>query len=363
MTEKLQTLLHEQATIPDFAPVDLGAITTAGERRVRRRRGAGALAGGLATLAVVGGVLVAAGGDDGTRSDAVDTPTFPAQVTWVLGSTLHTPEGEQDLGVATSSYVRTTAGLLLADRDGTVWSYVDGRATRVGSTDRRRPELAGDADGTLAGWVDTSGDRPTPTLLDLATGEVTAFPGRELVDFESFYRLVAVDGRTALWQERSGWVAGDVATGEVTATGTAGELLAVEDGVVARSTGADDAGAGGVVVERDGSDRVLPGSHASTAAFSPDARYLSIEGDALAVFDTQTGEQVDTDLSDRWFSTGVEWVDDHMLTVVTARGERQSYEMWTCDVTDGSCTPVTDLGPVSEVDGIGLALPDGLPIG
>jgi hypothetical protein len=342
----------------DFAAPDLDAIAAAGEHRVRRRRGLGVVAGGLAALAVAATVAVATGGSDDARDavDPVERPTFPAQVTWVTGSTLHTPDGEQDLGVVAASYVRTTAGLVLADADGGVWSYVDGRTTRVGATDPRKPQLAGDSDGTLAGWIDTSDGGHVPVVLDVATGEPTRFPGRDLADFESFYRLAVVDGRTAYWQERTGWVAADVDTGAVVDVATPGEVLGAEDGVIAR---ADD----GVVVSRDGVDRPIPDTWDSTVFLSPDARYLSIEGDELMVYDAETGEPVRTDLSDRWFATGFEWLDDDTLEIVSARGQRAAFELWTCEVTSGACTQVADLGPLASIEDIGLALPSGLPLG
>lgn len=361
MTEKLKALLHEQASAPDFAAVDLAAITASGDRRVRRRRGLTALAGGLAALVVAGGVVVAtADGDDGPdAADAADAPAFPAQVTWVVGSILHTPDGEQDLGVDTVAYVRTSAGLVLADAAGAVWSYVDGRPTRIGTTDARRPQLVGDPNGTLAAWVDMSDGDPVPVAVDVAAGVPVRFPGRTVVGFEGFYRIDAVDDRTIYWREASGPVAADLDSGEVSEVGEQGFVVAAEAGVVVLSLDGGDPHDDGVVIRRDGVDLPLPEVSATQAYLSPDARYLSLEGDRLDVVDTETGRPVRFDLSARGFAAGYEWTGPHTLAVVTATGAKRPLELWTCTVSDGACSPVAELGPLSEVETSGLTLPTG----
>ncbi|MDQ4055766.1 MAG: hypothetical protein M3237_24165, partial [Actinomycetota bacterium] len=57
MTEKLKTLLHDQASAAEFAAPDLDHLVRRGDRTVRRRRGATGAAAVLVTAGAVGVAL------------------------------------------------------------------------------------------------------------------------------------------------------------------------------------------------------------------------------------------------------------------------------------------------------------------
>ena len=88
MTDKLKSLLHEQVETVDFAVPDVAALTRAGDRRVRRRRG---LVGGVAALALAGTLAASQLGGDtvGDPTPVVSDPSGPQQVTWAAGREIH----------------------------------------------------------------------------------------------------------------------------------------------------------------------------------------------------------------------------------------------------------------------------------
>ena len=352
MTEKLKNLMHAQADSVDFAMPDLDAMTRTGDRR-RRTRGV-ALVGGLATLAVAAALVV-----PGmiTGNDRVGVPaTAPppgAEVTYAVGSALHVGGTRVDVGHEISAYVRTADGFAFVDPDGTVWSWLDGQATEVGTTDARGPRLVADDEGDLVAWVDRQ--QPAVMVLDQASGEVEAFEKARPAD------VYAIDGRTAYWRDDDGAVAVDLDTGESRIVDEQArgprDILAVEDGLVAfggegdgprLGTGPDD----GIV---------LPDVYGSVGAFSPDASWFTIDADDPLVYDARTGQQVSFDL-DYGFAAGYEWLDDS--TVVMIAGRRPSNDsqavILTCTVPDGTCEPATgELGTFTELVRTGFTLPTG----
>lgn len=364
MTENLKTLMHERATRADFASPDLDAIVRAGDRQVRRRRGI-TLVGGIAAAAVVGGAAFTQLGSDEPRSQVAVEPPAAAPVTWAMGSVLHTPTGEIDLGHDVRAYVRTSVSHVFSDRDGDVFSWEDGRALEVGHTDARNPRLVSDDESGLAGWVDPTGAEPVFVVLDQVSGETTTYDDHveadmgNLADEADPAYFYAIDDRTAYWRDGRGAVAFDLDSEEVTVIDANARngfgISDVENGVFAFTT------ENGTFVGPSRSDGIeLPQTYGGFGAFSPDARYYSSEGDAPEVFDATTGEQVTLDLDGRQFGTGYEWLDDQTLVVLAAEKARMDSmaELLTCTVPDGACEFVTELGTFEDIAGV-IALPGG----
>lgn len=141
MTERLSTLLHDEAhdlAIPD-APT--GAILTAGRRRVRRRRTA--VVSIAAAAVITGGALVHVAGAGARTPVVLDPATAPAATDWAVaqGSVVHLGTGAtvKVPGQIKSMYY-TSAGTLL--RFGAS-PYTDGPHTSGSSYWLARP------DGTL----------------------------------------------------------------------------------------------------------------------------------------------------------------------------------------------------------------------
>ncbi|MEJ7795738.1 MAG: hypothetical protein WKF50_09310 [Nocardioides sp.] len=371
MTEKLKQLMHERAESVDFATPDLDAMTRSGDRRVRRRRGL-TVVGGIAAVAVLGGVAFSQlGGREGGDPVVVTTAPEAASLTWVTGSVLHTAEGEEnDLGFTVRGYVRTSAGYVLSDREGTVWSWVDGSATEVGRTDARHPHLVSDDESTLAGWVDGSAAQPGFVVLDQDTGEVTRYdeqtsPGMgDLADEPDPAFFAAIDDGSAYWRDQRGAVVVDLASGNATVIDAGAEngfaLGDMEDGLIASTTDT------GTTIRGVTGDQIreLEGVYGSLGTFSQDARYYTSDADEPQVYDVANGERLTFDLGGRAFAAGYEWLDAHTIAMIAAEKPRDDSvaELLACEVPAGTCELVVELGTFEEVAGT-LALPTGTSTG
>lgn len=373
MTEKLKTLLHDRAETVDFAMPDLDALTSAGDRRIRLRRGAAA-AGSLAAVAAVGALMVTQLGGSGTEDglQTVHDPEAPAPVSWVLGSVLHDADRTVDLGFQVTSYVRTTAGIVATDPDGTVHSVVGGQATDVGEVDAANPHLVGDSEGPYVGWVNASGEGPAFMVFDQATGEITSNGVAErgmgrAADAQDPAYFYAIDGHTAYWRDTRGAVAVDIATGDVRVVDPHArngfDIVAVENGQIAFQVIPDDASADGTAIgtSRD-TAMLIPRAYGSYGSFSPDAHYYSSDADEPEVYDARSGERVGFDL-DYAFATGYEWLDDSTLAMIAQDTPTSPVQLLTCRVPAGTCdVAVDDLGSFEDLVAHGFVLPVGDPL-
>jgi len=378
MTEKLKTLL-DRAADTDFAPPDLDAITRNGDRTVRRRRTGLAAAALAVVVAAGGGVALALGDGSGSgRDDAVvvGEPAPLTGITWAADGAIHTADGgTYEVGHPVAAYVRTSVGYAFSDGDGTVFSYVDGVVEPMGSVGTGyRGDLFADPEGSLVGWIDPSGAEPVFVVHDLAEGFETRFgdapDGLSAEDEFPPFELYAIDGRTAYVRDARGAVAVDVDSGEVTVLEPrpAGwyRIKGAEDGLVAFEAPTGDSSEAGTstVIGASPTDGVgLAPGWGGPAYFSPDGRWVSLEGDEPAVYDTATGEQVAIDVGDRPFATGAEWLDDDTLMTLAASRNVGPLEVLTCEVPSGTCTvTVPDLGLFEDLEGR-IAFADGMATG
>lgn len=365
MSEKLKDLMERSAEM-DFAPVDLDAITTAGDRTVRRRRLAvgGAL---VALVLVAGSAAVALRGSGDERDHVAEDPSGAplGVVTWTWDGELHTTSASYRLGHEVKAYVRTAAGYAFVDPEGIVYSVVDGEVERIGESRRSSIRLVADAEGSLVGWVQEDGEAQRFVAYDLRTREAYAFSRRsdlggnpEESGDNAFY---AIDGRTAYVRDRRALLAVDVdteATRVIDPGAREGSFIAgVEDGQIAFVDGAGDLRVG----RSARTAPVLTQMSGSTAAFSPDARYLSLDADEPTVYEVGSGRRVPIDIDGRVFGAGYEWLDASTLVLIASRTEVGPAELLTCAVPRGGCTQVVaDLGTFAELEGR-IALPHGAP--
>lgn len=371
MTDDLQTLLHDRAAGADLGAVDLLAVTRDGSARVRRRRAA-TYAGGLALAAVLGtlGATALGGGplgDDGRAVDPAGAPTAAAGAapTWYSEGRLHHDGTSTDLGLDVVTYARTAHGFVLVDARDVVWSWTGGEPVEVGRSAEAFQRVAGDLDGALAAWVDTSGAARVLRVLDQR--ERTVVDRGEVGTGEA--AVTAVDGDRVWWREGAA---------SLTWSGTGVPEQLPDDTTVL-------AAAGGMIVHQDGttisvSDGIVPSSDArvldreyrDVGALSTDGRLWSADADELLVWRTDDGSYLDTRL-ERPFATGVEWLDTDTLVVLAGRATEGSQaseramraEILVCDVlTTNPCRTVADdLGTFDDLDDGDFALPVGIEIG
>lgn len=349
MTEKLQTLMREQADSVDFAAPDLDAMIATGDRRLRRRR-IGAVAGIAAVTAGVALVAPYLVSDQRAIEPAAPTGSA-APISWVMGSTLHEGDRSVELDFAPRAYVRTAEGYLFVDGRGAVWSWEEGERTLVGQTDARRPHLVSDEESGLAGWVAEDGSEYV--VVEQVAGTIKGYPAPPGVDPEDF---LALDDGTGYWQGENGPVAFDLETRRTSTFDVSGTVADVEDNLVAVRTDA------GISVRTVGGEelRLLDGFHGELGSFSDDARYFTNDADEPQVYDVAAGERVPLDVGGRGFATGYEWLGARTLAVIAAQHDGAVAELLVCQVPTGDCAPTTELGTFDEIVD-SLVLPVGQP--
>ncbi|NYI43063.1 hypothetical protein BJ993_000143 [Nocardioides aromaticivorans] len=341
MTEKLKTLMDRAADL-DFEAVDLAAIVESGDRAVRRRQTS--LVGGVAALAVVaGGVAVALGGGDTAKDPAPADGSSPAELSWVVGDTLHTPTASYDLGRKAEGFVRTRVGYAFLTEDGTVYSVVEGEVTKIGSGAAGHAPLVGDENGTTVGWVDRSGAVPVYVTVDLATGTAQrhdAHLDASMADGEppQLAWFFAIDDGTAYWLDLRGEVATDLATGESRVIATGKDLQWIGDvsdglrvGLVEDDGGGD---LGTDLRDRDGTVVLPPVEERYFGAVSPDGRWVTTDDHVVVAVATGAEVLLDVPGPDRtWYA--YEWLDADTVAVVLDAGD--DTDLLTCDLPEGTC--------------------------
>lgn len=363
MTEKLKQMLHERTDSVDFAMPDLDALSRAGDRRIRRRR-LGGVAAGAAAAVVAATVTVSAlsTGGDHESLPVVRDPNTARVITWSIGPTIHRGDEKVDVGHTVDAFVETSAGFVVADPDGVVYSVVDGEVFEVGQTDERLPRVVSDPDGPLAGWVEVESGRPGFVVLDQRTGETTRYDEHTeqgmgtLADEGDPAYFFDIDGRTAYWRDLRGAVAVDLESGDVRvldAEAPSGgfTIPAVHDGVIAW-------GGSGTTIGASPSEGLrLPEAYGSTGVFSPNGDYYSSEGDEPSVWDLATGKKVRLDLREQgyFFGTGYDWLGDGRLAAIAIKNER-SLSIMECAVPEGTCEEAVEIRDLARID---FALPVG----
>jgi len=365
MTEKLKSLMDEEAGMQDFATPDLDAIVRDGDRTVRRRR---TVVAALAVAAVtVGGVVLLGGGPGAENAQVADTPADSQGMSWATGSVIHTPTSKIEVGRPVRAYVRTAAGFVTVDDQGRVWSVVGRETTEVGAMTPSSLYLTSDPEDSLAAWLEQEpGGEWSWVVFDQALGRrLATFEEGKAPDIVGV--VVALDDRTLYVSEDGDYVSIDVDDGTdavVDPPARAAQLLSVEDGAFAWADPGDDDGESEYILGSAEAEAVrIPAVQGHLAWFSPDARWITFDADEPRVFDAGTGEQVEIDIDGRIFGVGYEWLDKDSLAVMASRGENGPIEMLVCEVPEGTCDVVVpDLGSFDGVIERGFALPNGTEI-
>ncbi len=340
MTEQLKTLM-DRAADRDFAAVDLDAITSAGDRSIRRRRVVTGVAGIAAVAVVATGAVLLTGGDD-RKAGFVDT-TFETDVPmWTEGSILHTPDRTFDLGMPVAGIARTAVGIAFVGDDAGVYAFTGEEPERIGSTvEGDFPTLVADEDGTRVAWIDPSGNEPELVVRDLADGEESRYATSGAKD--TAY-VLAVEGETAYWIEGEESVVTDLGTGEETRAGDSDGVAIVvdaEDGLTVRLVeGRSGADQGMEVLDRDGEVLLGAPESGTLGSLSPDGRWV-VGLDDPSVWDVRTGEQVALDVEGR-DAIGYDWLDESRLMVL-AEVDNDVVGLKECAVPAGTCSDVVEI--------------------
>jgi hypothetical protein len=294
---------------------------------------------------------------------------------YAVGSTIHDGPRTVETDVRISALVQGPSGYVVADRQGSVHTVVDGESTRVGQlADTDRARLVSDDD--VVAWVDAA-DAGTLSVLDLATGERVDVPVAELpgepVSRDDAGRIggagahvAAVDGRTVYVTDARGVMAWNALDGEdpvllAAPDGVEAQVLDVRDGQVlqvARAFEARETDGSTTMVQveelRVGPDlqdtRSLPGVG---GRLSPDGRRAALHDLVsrrrdLPSYDTTVVGEVS---GDSWTSvaprgvdsvTAYQWLDADTFAAwagsYTADSARE--DLLSCEASTGDCTVV-----------------------
>lgn len=348
MTERLSTLLHQEASGLEIPPPAAPSVLARG-RSMRRRRRATTAVAALAVVAVVGSgaaVTVDALRHDGRAVDpAGTTADFGSSGAFAMGSDVHIGGHVLDMGEPVKAVYYTSAGAVVrsgdhAPTDSAGRSHFtlvtpDGTSTAVHVSMGDR--VAGfEPDSTHLAYAAVNGDRWDVVVHDVVSDRELA---RVTIDGSFTWGgweapPVAIDGDVVWVHLDDGWTEVDWRTGDVRTVPGTGAVSEVANGVyatrdahdvwTARST--DDGKAIGTVPLRKG----------WYAFFSPDGRYLRAfdnmgvgEGGPTAnVYDVRTGERRDIagELDD------IGWTPDGHTLQVTG------HTLSTCAPMGGDCT-------------------------
>lgn len=341
MTGLLQDLLHERADEVGTPHLDLDAITSDGDRRVRRRRTA--LLGGIAAATVAAGLAVPAllPAQDARRTDdlvADGTSAAPVPLSWTTGSVLHRPGlPDVDLGVDVRAWVWVGDDVVFTDPARTVrlWTGdaldVIGRTAAAATDDA---ELV--SDGRFAAWVSQDG---RVVRYDVAQREPVVAP--ELPGDGT--RVTAMDGSQVYAADSAGvyvWQPTAPDAYRTVSDDPQDVVLDAEDGTT-------------VQLEGDRQARVSgPGRDTSLvvdgfANLAPGGGHVVAESDDEGILlDTATGDRVPLLTGYEW-ALPFQWLDDDTVAVLAfagiESGGSQTPYVLPCTVSTGDCGQATEL--------------------
>ncbi|MFI5713151.1 hypothetical protein [Kribbella sp. NPDC051620] len=354
MTGLLKETFTEEAEAIGDPNLDLDAIVATGNRRIKRRRLGSMLTAAAASVAVVGGGLVAAqhfGSNEGAQV-ATGGPLTERRPTWASGKEIHFGTDVIRVPVAVASFVQTNAYFVFTSADGSVYRVSDiGSAGKIGKGSKTH-QLAADAEHGIVGWVDATRPVPEFVLYDLeADREVarTAAGNQRASSRAESPRVAAIDDGIAYLAASDGLRRWTLATGVgelIKPKAAPNFLLAAEAGqLVWDNKAADDLAVGTDVNAPDPAH--FDGWHAS---ISPEARYLLTDkADTVGVVDLRSGKSAPVTIPGYTLIAPTQWKDDHTVYAVGFRDETSPLDLLTCTIkppTSVACTPtLKDFAP------------------
>jgi hypothetical protein len=344
MTDRLSSLLHDEASALSVPPVPTG-IVAAGHREVRRRRTRTALAGAVAALLVAVGASAAIDRwRDGTDSiEPAGQLAYQQWGAWANGDEVHVGRGVAVVPDVTKLQYTSVGAIVTTQDNRIVLVDPEGNARDL-DLDLRGDlfaygPVATDATQPYVAYVRALDARLNQAVvLDLTTGEETAvgaaFPDRKGVGSYA----ESLSGDELLYSRLGGYGLVNWRTGD---------RLPAPPGpwITPRSVGHGatigyDNGTHAMVVTSlsDGSTLLeVPVTEpaATAASLSVDGRYLATSSvDGLDVYDVASGKSVH--LGDDRTVADYGWTPDGHL--VGGRAAEQEVEV--CDPEDGTCTGI-----------------------
>ena len=381
MTNVLRESLARHAHAVEPPALDMHALVSVGEKRLRRRR-FGAVAGSVLAVALAVGVpTVVWDLRDEPRSVEKPNPPPPPRkveepgtrpITYGQGQTLHLGNREIDTGLDFLSVAVTDDGAALTTIDGGIW-FADGRTVeRIGSTIALRVKprsvsgpagmprdwVITDAAGSLLAWLEYPGQRPDrPELVVYDSARRVVLDRRPIeVPDGGYANVLAIADRAVFLGEGPRRVPKpgplhryDVDTGVLEPVDVA-ELAAALRGVSRALVVGPSAEAGGVLrTEGFLADMGVSVSSVTNSGTNSVGRLTVNDGELEDLFDPHTGEPVKLrvppgyESSQMWF---LQWLDDKRFTLISVvpgrygnwpGGSAPVGDLLVCRITEGRC--------------------------
>ncbi len=352
--------MNERATAAGGPELDLEAIMSNGDRRIRRTRigiGVGVTAA-LVTAAIAVPALIdrdTLGGKD--LQPVTPTGGFVTRTqTYAVDTTIYYGDDAIDVSPhAVTSLVQTDFGFVFTsdrgDHDDILFTDAT-KTTKIGETAQQQGTLlAADDSGAYVEWVDTEAKpRPEFVVYDTSTRQEVARtsegnqPLSQIRDEFSLPVVHAIDGETAYWHSSAGTVAYDLTNSsqEVLRPNTsASYLFDVAGGVFAYSS--QDLST--AVNTELGQDRpFVPGI--GEPQLSPAGTYvMTMPKQGSKIFEVSTQRDVTPDPLKFGTVLLTQWIDDDSYVAIGTTGtsfSRDRLSMLVCRVSEGVCTPDRD---------------------
>ncbi|MFY9915352.1 MAG: hypothetical protein WAK18_11840 [Nocardioidaceae bacterium] len=368
MSELLKDVMNDRAVAAGGPHLDLDAIVSNGNKRIRRNR---VMVGVVATAAVIAAVFAVPAVVDrdslGQRNlqPATTKPAFATRTTsWAVDTTIYYGDDAIDVSPHTvTSLVQTDYGFVFTavqgDHSGVYWT--DAVTTkRIGETNQVAGTiLAADDSGPYVEWVDTDA-KPLPefVVFDTSTGkEVARTSEGNIIPPDQTDEFVlpvvhAIDGETAYWHSSAGTVAYDLRSGnqQVVMPGTGPSyLFDVANGLFGHASFDDQASA--VTTTMSGRKPIIQGVN---PVLSPDGTYVATTWQqTLRISDVATQRDVTPAARDYQTLLLTQWIDDTTYAAVGTTGDNifiGPVDSLVCSVTDDSClVQNAQIGPLDRL--------------
>ncbi len=355
MSELLKDVMNDRAAAAGGPHLDLDAIVSNGNKRIRRNR---VVVGVVSTAAVIAAVFAVPAVVDrdsvGQRNlqPATPGPTFATRTTsWAVDTTIYYGDDAIDVSPHTvTSLVQTDYGFVFTsskgDHQGVYWTNaVDTK--RIGETNQvAGTMLAADDSGPYVEWVDTDAlPLPEFVVFDTSTGKEVArtsqgnkAPADQADEFD-LPVVHAIDGGIAYWHSSAGTVAYDLRSGtqQVVMPHTSpAYLFDVASGLFGHASSDDLASA--VTTTMDGRKPVIQGA---SPVLSPDGTYVATTWQqTLRISEVATQRDVTPAASGYQTVLLTQWIDDTTYAAIATTGDniyRGPVDSLVCSIADDRC--------------------------
>ncbi|MDX6262204.1 MAG: hypothetical protein QOH84_3892 [Kribbellaceae bacterium] len=362
MTDLLKDTLTERADRAQPLPLDLDAIISTGDRRLRRRRVVAIAGTAMVTLAVLitGLTLIRPATD---QPAPASIPFTERRATYAVGSEIHFGRDVISIGPKkVNALVQTDSGFVFTAAGEPGLFLANGKQVRRIGTGPGNGALTVAGDGNLVGWVETFEDRNESVVYDVAAGrELVRTPiGNQrgpLFDPVDQPRIIAIDGDFAYLGTFRGVYRWDLKTGQAQTVGKNISPDAIRTVVNIRHLYqvpliAPDDGTSLALADNpsDGTGRPYPGQQ---GWLSPTADYLLTAPNdpqhitpppaALRLFQTDTGKELTLSHPGHPRLIFSQWLTNDTFTAAGLRttAPNSPVDLLTCSLNSLTCQTTT----------------------